>query len=132
MNSNHPALISGGLFFVIGLALAAALFTGRLPHCWHNGPSVCYWMTRAAGGASAVVAFLGLAMMFSRSAGAGFGMAVGVFLNAILIAGVAGPLIGPCPSPMMHCHSITQPVLIVAAAVIAVIALIEIRRLACR
>ena len=28
MNSNHPALISGGLFFVIGLALAAALFTG--------------------------------------------------------------------------------------------------------
>ena len=82
MNSNHPALISGGLFFVIGLALAAALFTGLLPHCWHNGPSVCYWMTRAAGGASAVVAFLGLAMMFSRSAGAGFGMAVGVFLNA--------------------------------------------------
>ena len=71
-------------------------------------------------------------MMFSRSAGAGFGMAVGVFLNAILIAGVAGPLIGPCPSPMMHCHSITQPVLIVVAAVIAVIALIEIRRLACR
>ena len=71
MNSNHPALISGGLFFVIGLALAAALFTGLLPHCWHNGPSVCYWMTRAAGGASAVVAFLGLAMMFSRSAGAG-------------------------------------------------------------
>ena len=132
MNSNHPALISGGLFFVIGLALAAALFTGLLPHCWHNGPSVCYWMTRAAGGASAVVAFLGLAMMFSRSAGAGFGMAVGVFLNAILIAGVAGPLIGPCPSPMMHCHSITQPVLIVAAAVIAVIALIEIRRLASR
>ena len=122
MNSNHPALISGGLFFVIGLALAAALFTGLLPHCWHNGPSVCYWMTRAAGGASAVVAFLGLAMMFSRSAGAGFGMAVGV----------AGPLIGPCPSPMMHCHSITQPVLIVAASVIAVIALIEIRRLACR
>ena len=121
MNSNHPALISGGLFFVIGLALAAALFTGLLPHCWHNGPSVCYWMTRAAGGASAVVAFLGLAMMFSRSAGAGFGMAVGVFLNAILIAGVAGPLIGPCPSPMMHCHSITQPVLIVTAAVIAVI-----------
>ncbi|MBS1344801.1 MAG: DUF4418 family protein, partial [Sutterella sp.] len=54
------------------------------------------------------------------------------FLNAILIAGVAGPLIGPCPSPMMHCHSITQPVLIVAAAVIAVIALIEIRRLASR
>ena len=106
MNSNHPALISGGLFFVIGLALAAALFTGLLPHCWHNGPSVCYWMTRAAGGASAVVALLGLAMMFSRSAGAGFGMAVGVFLNAILIAGVAGPLIGPCPSPMMHCHSI--------------------------
>ena len=51
MNSNHPALISGGLFFVIGLALAAALFTGLLPHCWHNGPSVCYWMTRAAGGA---------------------------------------------------------------------------------
>ena len=99
MNSNHPALISGGLFFVIGLALAAALFTGLLPHCWHNGPSVCYWMTRAAGGASAVVAFLGLAMMFSRSAGAGFGMAVGVFLNAILIAGVAGPLIGPCPMP---------------------------------
>ena len=88
MNSNHPALISGGLFFVIGL--------------------------------------------LSRSAGAGFGMAVGVFLNAILIAGVAGPLIGPCPSPMMHCHSITQPVLIVAAAVIAVIALIEIRRLASR
>ena len=43
MNSNHPALISGGLFFVIGLALAAALFTGLLPHCWHNGPSVCYW-----------------------------------------------------------------------------------------
>jgi len=32
----------------------------------------------------------------------------------------------------MHCHSITQPVLIVAAAVIAVIALIEIRRLASR
>lgn len=26
MNSNHPALISGGLFFVIGLALAAALY----------------------------------------------------------------------------------------------------------
>ena len=91
MNSNHPALISGGLFFVIGLALAAALFTGLLPHCWHNGPSVCYWMTRAAGGASAVVAFLGLAMMFSRSAGAGFGMAVGVFLNAILIADWAVP-----------------------------------------
>lgn len=40
MNSNHPALISGGLFFVIGLALAAALFTGLLPHCWHNMPNI--------------------------------------------------------------------------------------------
>lgn len=30
MNSNHPALISGGLFFVIGLAFGRRAFYGAL------------------------------------------------------------------------------------------------------
>ena len=130
MKSNHPALISGALFLVMGLALAAMLFTGVLPHCRHDMPGLCYAMTQGAGGAALVLAVLGLAMMLARTAAVALGLAIGAFLNAVLVFGIAGPLIGPCPSPMMHCHSITQPVLFAAAAVAALIALIEMWRLA--
>ena len=89
----------------------------------------CVWMTRAAAGASLVIAALGVVMMFSPSAGAAIGALAGIIFTAMLEMALATVLIGPCPNPMMGCHAVTQPTILVAGALIALAALAEMWRL---
>lgn len=132
MPQSRPAAVTGILYLAAGLALAAALLAGWLPHCGGEAPMRCLWMTRAAAGTSLALAAAGLFMVFARSAAAAMGLAAGVFLLSLLLASTAGILIGPCPSPMMHCHAVTQPALLVAGALLSLIALADVWRLSRR
>lgn len=132
MHNEHPARWSGILLLVAGALLAAALLLGWLPHCMRQPPMRCVWMINACIGVSGVIAVLGLGMAAARSAAAAMGLAAGVLMNAILLMALAGPLIGPCPNPLMHCHTETQPAVLVIGAVLAVLGLIEVWRLSRR
>lgn len=128
MANTRPAFVSGLVMTAAGLVLAAALFWW-LPHCHGEVVMKCVWMTRAAAGAALVVAALGLVMMLAPSAGAAIGALSGIVFTAILEMALASVLIGPCPNPMMGCHAVTQPTILVASALIALIALAEMWRL---
>lgn len=128
MLQSRPAFVSGIVMTAVGLVLAAALFWW-LPHCHTEMVMKCVWMTRAAAGASLVIAALGVVMMFSPSAGAAIGALAGIIFTAMLEMALATVLIGPCLNPMMGCHAVTRPTILVAGALIALIALAEMWRL---
>ena len=54
---------------------------------------------------------------------------IGIIFTAMLEMALATVLIGPCPNPMMGCHAVTQPTILVAGALIALAALAEMWRL---
>lgn len=128
MSQSRPAFVSGIVMTAVGLILAAALFWW-LPHCHGEIVMKCVWMTRAAAGASLVIAALGVVMVFSPSAGAAIGALAGIIFTAMLETALTTVLIGPCPNPMMGCHAVTQPTILVAAALIALVALAVMWRL---
>ena len=132
MKTSHPALFSGIFFALAGLILSAALFFGWLPHCHGEKIMRCVWMTRAAGGTALMIAALGYVMLFTNERAVAMGIGIGVFFAAILEAALATVLIGPCPSPMMLCHAVTQPTVIVSSAVLALFALADVWRLSRR
>ncbi|MDO5531376.1 DUF4418 family protein [Sutterella sp.] len=127
MSASRPALVSGLVFALAGFAVAAAL-VWWLPHCHAELPMRCVWMTRANMGTGVLIGLLGLAMMFA-GVGSAMGLATGIVLSSLLMIAVATVLIGPCPNPMMGCHAVTEPALIVIGAVIALAGLAELWRL---
>ena len=128
MSSQRPARMSGLILTLAGLIFAAALFWW-LPHCRGEHAMSCVWMTRAAAGTALMIAALGCSMIFAPTAGSAIGLAAGVFFAGVLETALALVLIGPCPSPMMACHSVTQPVIIVAGTLFALFALADMWRL---
>lgn len=126
--SKAPARVSGLLLFILGALLAVALLWW-LPHCGGEHVMRCVWMTRAAAGVAGLIALEGLLASIARSAAAAAGLEAGIVLAGILEILVALVLIGPCPNPMMACHAVTEPVIILSGAVIAVVALADMWRL---
>ncbi len=122
-----PAFFSGFLMMIVGAALALAAMYG-LPHCGGETPMRCIWMLRAVGGLGMVIAVLGVAMQFAAREIA-MGLQIANALNGILVVSLATFLIGACPNPLMRCHTITEPVLVVWGAAIALVALADFWRL---
>ncbi len=122
-----PAFISGLLFLILGAALSMASLV-LLPHCRGDAVMRCVWMTRAVSCLAFGVAVEGVILQFV-SRGPAMGLEISIVLLGLLIAATAGVVIGPCPSPMMACHKLTQGVIIVSGLVISVAALADLWRL---
>lgn len=122
-----PGFLSGFLMTVLGgaLAVAAAFF---LPHCGGDKPMRCVWMLHAVCGAGFSVALLGVAMQFVGR-GIAMGLQIANAVNGLLILALSTVLIGACPNPMMKCHTISEPILVVWSLVIVVAALLDLWRL---
>lgn len=105
-----PAFISGLLMMVLGLGLAVAVLY-FLPHCHTPKPMRCFWMVRATALMGFYVGVAGVMLQW-----AGRQVAVGIELMNVLaglvIVALATFVIGPCPNPMMGCHTTTQNVVI--------------------
>ena len=119
---------SGLLMAVLGAVVAlASLFV--LPYCHTPEPMTCYYMVHVAAALAAAVCALGLIMCVSSLTVARRLQLVNCLLGCAILA-EAGWVIGPCPNPMMPCHSFTQPVLVLAGAAIALIGILDWWRLA--
>lgn len=122
-----PAFFSGLLMLVVGALLAlAAMFW--LPHCGGEKPMRCIWMLHAVCGVGLVVAISGVLMQFAAR-GVAMGLQIANVLNGLLVVALSTFLIGACPNPLMGCHTVTEPILVVCGAVLALIALVDFWRL---
>ena len=122
-----PALLSGLVMLVIGALLAlAAMFW--LPHCGGEKPMRCVWMLAAVSGSGLLIAVTGVVMQFA-SRQIAMGLQIANVLNGLLVVALSTFLIGACPNPLMRCHTVTEPILVVWGAAIALIALVDFWRL---
>ena len=114
-----PNFLSGFLMVVVGALVAfASLFW--LPHCGGETPMRCVWLLRAA---------TGVGFMKFVAAKTAAGIQIGNVLMGLLLIALATVLIGTCPNPMMACHRVTDPALIVIGLVVALIAAADAWRL---
>lgn len=112
-----PNFLSGFLMVVVGALVAfASLFW--LPHCGGETPMRCVWLLRAATGVGFMILVSGVVMKFVAAKTAA-GIQIGNVLMGLLLIALATVLIGTCPNPMMACHRVTDPALIVIGLVVA-------------
>lgn len=122
-----PAFASGFVMLVIGALLAlAAMFW--LPHCGGEKTMRCVWMLASVSGVGMLIAVTGVVMQFA-SRQIAMGLQAANVLNGLLVLALSTFLIGACPNPLMRCHTVTEPILVVWGAAIAVIALVDLWRL---
>ncbi len=110
---------------VIGLLIAVGPQTFVKVCKVMDKPMKCHWMAQASLGIGAVVAVLGIVALLV-SASVRIGLNIAVALLGALEVGIATFLIGPCKMPEMHCHSTTQPFLIVVSVLLMIFALISV------
>lgn len=123
MNKNN--FFGGGLMLLLGAALTIAVLF-YLPQCHAAHPMKCNWMVRAVAYMGFQVAVLGLILQCVKNAAMAFGIQLAQFLNGLGIVALATFVIGPCNSPMMHCHTETQPIVVVWGLVISLVALFSL------
>ena len=104
-----PNFLSGFLMVLVGALVAfASLFW--LPHCGGETPMRCVVMKFVAAKTAA-------------------GIQIGNVLMGLLLVALAAFLIGSCPNPMMACHRVTDPALIVIGVLVALVAAVDAWRL---
>lgn len=125
-----PNFLSGFLMVLLGAVVAfAALFF--LPHCGGDKPMRCVWLLRAASGVGFGIVIAGVVMKFVSTKVAA-GIQIGNVLMGLLLIALATFLIGSCPNPMMACHRVTDPALIVLGVVVMLAAGLDAWRLSKR
>lgn len=122
-----PAFFSGFFMLTVGCALAVGAAFG-LPHCHGDTAMRCVWMLRAAAAAGFLVGATGILLQFS-SRECAKGIELVNILNGLLIAAIAGPVIGPCPNPAMACHSVSGTAVTAAGVLISLAAAFDVWRL---
>jgi hypothetical protein len=103
-------IVSGGAAIVFGLLIALGpqfLF----PVCPIAGSMImkCHWSAQAEIGVGAVIAALGIALIFFTNPKIRLGLTIGIFLSAVLALLVPHVLIGGCDMHTMPCRKITFP-----------------------
>lgn len=119
--------LSGILVAFLGFSLAAvALWV--LPICHGHDVMSCFWMVRCAALMGLLVGLSGCFMLLLKPAGAVGVQLMNILLGAAIVA-LATVVIGPCPSPMMACHSVTGKVLTLWGIIVMVVAAADAWRL---
>jgi hypothetical protein len=80
----------------------------------------CHWSAQAEIGVGALIAALGIALIFFVNPKTRLGLAVGIFLSGVLALLIPHVLIGGCPMHSMLCRKIAFP----AITVISILLLI--------
>lgn len=125
---NKPAFIFGLVLMILAL-IATGLALFAVPVCQTEHAMKCFWMVRAFAMTSFVIAILGACIQFSSRTVA-IGLLMGVLGLCFLLIGFATFIIGPCPSPMMHCHAVGQPILVASSVVLSLVSVYKLWRLA--
>lgn len=116
MSISKNGILTGAVNLLLGGLIAAGPAT-IFPVCeaMGNGFMKCHWTAQAEIGCGAVIALLGILLLFTnRQVRIGLQAAlVLLHLQAILIPDL---LIGVCGSDHMRCHSLTLPALNVLGA----------------
>jgi hypothetical protein len=114
-------IITGGVTVVFGLLIAQGpQFLFKVCPVMGDVIMKCHWSARAEIGAGALIAALGIALIFFVNPKTRLGLAVGVFLSGVLALLIPHALIGGCPMHSMLCRKITFP----AITVISILLLI--------
>ena len=119
---NLQQIIFAAVTVVLGILVAVAPQTFASVCKVTEKPMKCFWTARAEiflGISIAVFAVLQIIFALKESnIQANLALTLAIITNAIGVILVPSALIGVCAKPMMHCHSVTKPFLIVAAILI--------------
>ena len=122
-------IVTGVIFIILGIAAAlgpqtlfsvcgADLFGGS-GEASMDMVMTCYWTGRAALGAGAIAALLGLLVLVSGNKFIRVGYSAALGLLGIYIILLPTLLIGVCGSVHMGCRTLTLPALIIIGALLA-------------
>lgn len=122
-NNDKAQPIIGIVLTVLSLVLLVGVNTFAGPCGVHDDGSVssCFWAARAVTGEAIVCAVLALVRIFERDEGERRGLSLACGLLGALIASTPGALINLCMMQTMRCHTIMNPFVTVAGAIIAVV-----------
>lgn len=122
LKPNLQPIIFAAVTVVLGILVAVAPQTFASVCKVTEKPMKCFWTARAEiflGISIAVFAVLQIIFALKESnIQANLALTFAIITNAIGVILVPSALIGVCAKPMMHCHSVTKPFLIVAAILI--------------
>lgn len=122
LKPNLQPIIFAAVTVVLGILIAVAPQTFASVCKVTEKPMKCFWTARAEifpGISIAVFASLQIIFALKESnIQANLALTLAIITNAIGVILVPSALIGVCAKPMMHCHSVTKPFLIVAAILI--------------
>ncbi|WIK63894.1 DUF4418 family protein [Gleimia hominis] len=107
-------IIASAPAIIFGLLIAIAPQTFATPCPVTGMPMACHWTAQASLGIGVVIALMGAFALMSPPAMRA-GISIGVVLTSALEFAVVTVLIGVCDDPMMHCHSVMKPTLIVVS-----------------
>ena len=115
-------IITGSLTIIAGLLIALGpqfLFKVCAPMMGGNFMQ-CHWSAQAEIGVGAVIAALGIALIFFADAKIRIGLTIGIFLSGILALLIPHILIGGCPMDSMDCNKITFSALTVISILLLI------------
>ena len=110
---------------ILGLLVAVAPYTFAKVCDIGEKVMKCHWTARAELFVGLAVAALALLKLVSDNWQYQLALNAGIALNAVGIILFPTALIGVCGKAMMHCHSVTQPTLIVLGILIILATLIQ-------
>ncbi|MDR0709640.1 MAG: DUF4418 family protein [Spirochaetaceae bacterium] len=114
-------IIPGGAAFVLGLLIALGpQYLFKVCPVVENMFMKCHWSAQAEIGVGALIAALGIALVFFASSKIRLGLTIGIFLSGILALLIPHALIGGCSIHSMACRKIAFP----AITVISILLLI--------
>ncbi|MGN0728377.1 DUF4418 family protein [Treponema sp.] len=129
LKPNLQPIIFAAVTAVLGILVAVAPQTFASVCKVTGKPMKCFWTARAEiflGISIAVFAALQILFALKNlNTQANIALNLAIAVNAIGVILVPSALIGVCAKPMMHCHSVTKPFLIVAAILIILIAALQ-------
>ncbi|MDR2160366.1 MAG: DUF4418 family protein [Treponema sp.] len=124
-------IISGSGAIVFGLLVALGpQFLFEV--CPVTGDAVmkCHWSARAEIGVGAVIAALGIALVFFVNPHTRLGLTIGIFLSGILALLIPHVLVGGCSMPSMACRKIAFPAITVISVLLLITMVLNVLYLA--
>jgi hypothetical protein len=114
-------IISGGGVIVFGLLIALGpQFLFKVCPVMEGMVMKCHWSAQAETGIGALIAALGIALVFFANPKIRLGLTVGIFLAGILALLIPHVLIGGCPGHSMPCRKIAFPALTVISVLLLI------------
>jgi hypothetical protein len=110
---------------ILGLLVAVAPYTFAKVCDIGEKVMKCHWTARAELFVGLAVAALALLKLVSDNGQYQLALNAGIALNAVGVILFPTALIGVCGKATMHCHSVTQPTLIVLGILIILATLIQ-------